>query len=120
MLWKDMAVHDQTSVKLSEKCKVCGELVRPDEMARHRRDSAELHVQLLEDMLEAETAPSGANNLACESSANRPFNSVAGKLRAINKPLAWKARQFRARDGMLLRGHLRCTLNGGGQHGCHT
>ena len=53
VLWKDMAVHDQTSVKLSEKCKVCGELVRPDEMARHRRDSAELHVQLLEDMLEA-------------------------------------------------------------------
>ena len=48
-----MVVIHQTSVKLSKKCKVCGELVRPDEMARHRRDSTELHVQLLEDMLEA-------------------------------------------------------------------
>ena len=48
VLWKDMAVHDQTSVKLSEKCKVCGELVRPDEMARRRRDAAELHVQYRE------------------------------------------------------------------------
>ena len=50
---KLMVVIHQTSVKLSKKCKVCGELVRPDEMARHRRDSTELHVQLLEDMLEA-------------------------------------------------------------------
>ena len=67
VLWKGMAVHDQTFVKGSEKCKVRGELVMPDEMARRRRDPAELHVQLLEDI-----CPARKDLWIHENSASRP------------------------------------------------
>lgn len=54
VLRKDMGQHEQTCAKLLEKCSICGKLVKPDSMSAHRQQSAELHVQLLEEKLEVE------------------------------------------------------------------
>jgi len=45
------ASHSAVCAKSFEKCNICGKQVRPEDMATHRKDAAELHVQILEEKL---------------------------------------------------------------------
>ena len=48
--------HEANCAKSFEKCEICGEWVRPGQMPEHNRQTAELHVQLLQEKLEEERA----------------------------------------------------------------
>lgn len=54
VLRKDLDRHAMTCTRSFEKCHICGEMVKPGQMPEHRREAAELHVQLLEERLEEE------------------------------------------------------------------
>ena len=45
--------HEANCVKSFEKCEICGEWVRPGQMPEHNRQTAELHVQLLQEKLKS-------------------------------------------------------------------
>lgn len=49
---RDLRAHAAVCANSFETCSICGEAVRAGEMAVHRRDKAELHVQLLEAKLD--------------------------------------------------------------------
>lgn len=45
---KDLAAHEDVCIKRLERCSICGDFVKPDAMRRHRKEKAEVHVQILE------------------------------------------------------------------------
>eukprot|EP00421_Protoceratium_reticulatum_P009845 CAMPEP_0168358620 /NCGR_PEP_ID=MMETSP0228-20121227/1214_1 /TAXON_ID=133427 /ORGANISM="Protoceratium reticulatum, Strain CCCM 535 (=CCMP 1889)" /LENGTH=377 /DNA_ID=CAMNT_0008371211 /DNA_START=34 /DNA_END=1167 /DNA_ORIENTATION=- len=53
---KDLDRHSEVCTKRFEKCAICGEQVQPGMMQDHKRRTAELHVQLLQDRLEEENS----------------------------------------------------------------
>lgn len=56
---KDLKAHEIVCTKNLVKCPICEELVKPGEMAAHRKESAELHVQLLEAKIQEKDALAG-------------------------------------------------------------
>jgi len=52
----DAMAHESSCSKFFETCKYCGEGVRPEDMAEHKRQAAELHVQILEEKLAAKAS----------------------------------------------------------------
>lgn len=55
----DLEAHAEVCTKTFEKCSICEELLRPGRMEAHRREKAELHVQLLEAKLQERDAMAG-------------------------------------------------------------
>mmetsp|Transcript_79549 Transcript_79549/g.208911 ORF Transcript_79549/g.208911 Transcript_79549/m.208911 type:complete len:386 (-) Transcript_79549:20-1177(-) len=52
LMRKDLGAHADSCAKSFVKCEICGDPLRPGEMGQHRKEKAELHVQILEKKME--------------------------------------------------------------------
>lgn len=80
---RDVDEHKAVCVKSFEECPICCELVRPGTIEAHRKDSAELHVQLLEQQLCA-----AKERFEEQSQAAQSIKDFEKRLQALDEKVA--------------------------------